>query len=119
MSYLLMLFVVSIFGALIGIKKPWMGGVAGLVFAPLPFLFSTPLNTVALAVSALIFIALSAAYGLLSFMVISGLKGGGHNIGQTCISGFGAHHPGGIILTDEELKMLKDRNIKPVRILSY
>ena len=59
------------------------------------------------------------AWGLVCSIIYSGLKGSGHNAGPTFISGFGAHHPGGIILSDEERIVLKDRNIKHEVIASY
>ena len=119
MIFFTMLFVVSILGALMGIKKPWLGGIAGLLIAPFLFYSSIPLNVITLILSAVVLCLLSAAYGFMSFMIVSGLKGGGHNVGQTYMSGFGAHHPGGIIFSEEELEILKDKNIKHVGILSY
>ncbi len=119
MTFFAMLFIVSILGAFFGCKKPWMGGLAGLLAAPFLFIFNIPFDVMTLLGSALLFTLLSTAYGFMSFIIISGLKGKGHNVGQTYGSGFGAHHPGGIILSHQELKKLKDKNIKPVQILSY
>jgi hypothetical protein len=59
------------------------------------------------------------AYGFVFSTIFSGLKGRGHSVGQTFRSGFGAHHPGGIILSDEEIKILSDKNIKREVIFSY
>ncbi len=119
MTFFAMLFIVCILGALIGMKNPWMGGIAGLLTTPFLFFSDVSQNVFFLMICTLLFFLLSAAYGFMSFIVLSGLKGGGHNVGQTYISGFGAHHPGGIILSDEELRVLKDKNIRHVRILSY
>ncbi len=59
------------------------------------------------------------AFAFICSIIYSGLKGGGHNRGPTYGSGFGAHHPGGIILSDEERQVLKERNIKREVIVSY
>ncbi len=119
MIFLTMLFVVCIFGALMGIRKPWMGGMAGLLTTPFLYFSGISQNVTILFIGMIIFFLLSTAYGFMSFIILSGLKGGGHNVGQTYMSGFGAHHPGGIILSDEGLKILKDKNIKRAGILSY
>jgi len=119
MTLFIMLVVVSILGALIGAKKPWLGGIAGLVMAPFLSIFNLSLDVVALTICAVALFLMSVAYGFLSFMIISGLKGGGHNTGQTYMSGFGAHHPGGIILSDAELQVLRDKKIRYVEHLSY
>lgn len=119
MSFYTMILVVSILGALIGIRKPWMGGIAGLVITPMLLFTRFPQNATTLIISALALFVLSSAYGLLSFALISGLKGGGHNGGLSYIIGFGAHHPGGIILSDEELKKVKKKGKKYVGVTSY
>lgn len=120
MIFLTILLIGSILGAVFGARKPWMGGVAGLLAAPTLFYFSTSLGMTSTIVGALVFVLLSTAYGYIASILISGLKGGGHNTGQTYVSGFGAHHPGGIILSDEELKGVADTNkIKRVAILGF
>ena len=119
MTIFAMLFVVSILGALFGVKKPWLGWIAGLLVAPVLFLSGIQLDIITLIGCTLFFVLLSAAYGYMSFIIFSGLKGGGHNVGQTYVSGFGAHHPGGIILSEEGLKILKEKNIRHSVILSY
>ena len=58
-------------------------------------------------------------FGLIFSMILSGIKGGGHNTGPTYGIGFGSHHPGGILLSDEERKVLKDGNIRREVIISY
>ena len=119
MIFFTLLFVVSILGALLGVRKPWLGGIAGLLVTPFLFLFSTSFSTVSLIISVFVVLLISIAYGFMSFMIISGLKGGGHTIGQTYMSGFGAHHPGGIILSNEELKILDHKGKKHTGILAY
>ena len=76
-------------------------------------------NIIPIVAGVLFFLLLGLAFGFICFIINSGLKGGGHNTGPTYGSGFGAHHPGGIILSDEERKVLKDRNIKREVIISY
>lgn len=76
-------------------------------------------NIIPFVISLLFFSLLGLACSFVCFLIFSGLKGRGHNIGPTCISGFGAHHPGGIILSDEERKVLKGRDLKRIFFLSY
>lgn len=59
------------------------------------------------------------AFVLIGSLLHSGLKGGGHNSGPTYGFGFGAHHPGGIMLSDKERKGLKKKNIIHEIIRSY
>ena len=76
-------------------------------------------NIIPIVIGTLIFCLLGLAWGLICSIIFSGLKGKGHNTGPTYISGFGAHHPGGIILSDEERKALKNKGIKREVIISY
>ena len=54
-----------------------------------------------------------------SVIIFSGLKGKGHKAGTTYVSGFGVHHPGGIILANGERKVLKEKNIWREIVISY
>ncbi|CAB5124935.1 hypothetical protein D3OALGB2SA_3221 [Olavius algarvensis associated proteobacterium Delta 3] len=72
-----------------------------------------------IGIGALIFLLSGLACVFVCSIFYSGLKGNRHNIGPTYGSGFGAHHPGGIILSDEERKALKDRYIIDEVIISY
>ena len=76
-------------------------------------------NIIPIVIGTLILFPLGLACGFVCFIIFSGLKGSGHNVGPTFISGFGAHHPGGIILSDEERKSLKDKDIRHAVIISY
>lgn len=118
MSLFFMIFIVSLCGTIIGAKKTWMGVIPGLLTAPYLFYFSSSLDIISIIISVLFLSLLGAAYGFMSSIIFSGLKGGGHNVGSIYIMGFGAHHPGGIILSDEELKV-QDRNIKREIFISY
>jgi hypothetical protein len=76
-------------------------------------------NIIEIVISMLFWSLLGLAWGGVCSIIYSGLKGSGHNAGPTFKSGFGAHHPGGIILSDEECEVLKDRYFKREVIISY
>ena len=76
-------------------------------------------NILPIVISMLFFSLSGLACCFVCGLLISGLKGRGHNVGPTYLSGFGAHHPGGVILSDEERKVLKDNNIEHEAIISY
>ena len=118
MSIFNMVLIVSFLGAIIGIKKPSMGGIPGLVMIPFLFYFSTSSSIFPTIFIILFLFVLGLAYGCISFIIFSGLKGGGDTVGSSYIMGFGAHHPGGIILSDEECKV-QGRNIKREIFISY
>ncbi len=113
------IFIVMLLGAIVGAKRPWAGGIAGLLIAPPLFYFSISSNIISLSIVALICFLLGFACGLVNFILLSGLKGRGHKAGTTYISGFGVHHPGGIILSNGERKVLKDKNIRREIVISY
>jgi len=50
-------------------------------------------NIIPIGIGTLIFFLSGLAWGFVCSIIFSGLKGRGHNIGPTYISGFGAHHP--------------------------
>ena len=112
-------FIVLLLGAVSGLKNPWLGGIAGLFIAPSLFYFNISSNVIPLVIVALICFLLSFACGCVSFILLSGLKGKGHKAGTTYISGFGVHHPGGIILSNGERKVLKEKNIRREIVISY
>ena len=76
-------------------------------------------NIIPIVISMLLFSILGLAWGFVCSIIYSGLKGSGHNIGPTYGIGFGAHHPGGIILSDEERDGLMGRNFRREVIISY
>jgi hypothetical protein len=119
MSLSTIIFIVGLLGAVSGVKKPWMGGIAGLVIAPSLFYFSISSNIIPLVLVTLICFLLGLACGFASSILISGLKGKGHQAGTTYVSGFGVHHPGGIILANGERQVLKDKNIQREIVISY
>ena len=119
MSLSTIVFIVALLGTLAGIKKPWMGGIAGLIIAPSLFYFSISSNIIPLVIVTLICSLFGLACSFASSILFSGLKGKGHKAGTTYVSGFGVHHPGGIILSNGERKVLKDKNLKREVVISY
>jgi hypothetical protein len=113
------IFIVGLLGAVLGVKKPWIGGITGAVTAPLLFYFSISSNILHLVVVTLICFLLALACGFASSVFFAGLKGKGHKAGTTYVSGFGVHHPGGIILSNGERKVLKDKNLRREIVISY
>jgi hypothetical protein len=119
MSLSTIIFFVGLLGAIFGVKKPWIGGITGLLIAPSLFYFGISSNIIPLVIVTLICSLLGLACGCASSILLSGLKGKGHNVGTTYIGGFGVHHPGGIILSNGERKVLKDNHINREIIISY
>jgi len=76
-------------------------------------------DIIPIIINVLIFSLFGLACSFVCHLIISGLKGSRHNNGPTFISGFGAHHPGGIILSDEERVVMENRNFKREIIISY
>lgn len=118
MSLFTMIFIVSFCGAIIGAKKPWLGGLPGLLMVPLLIYFNISLNIIPLIFNMLFLCILGLAYGFISSIIFSGLKGGGPTVDSTYIMGFGAHHPGGIILSAGE-RQEQNRNDKGEFYISY
>ena len=119
MSLSTIIFIVGLLGAVFGVKKPWMGGITGLLIGPSLFYFGISSNIIPLVIVTLICFLLGIACGFVSSILFSGLKGKGHKAGTTYVSGFGVHHPGGIILSNGERKVLRDKNIKREILISY
>ena len=113
------IFIVGLLGAIFGIKKPWFGGISSILIAPLLFYFHISPNIIPLAIVTLICFLLGLASGFTSSILFSGLKGKGHKAGTTYVSGFGVHHPGGLILSNGERRVLKDKNINREIVISY
>ena len=119
MNLCTILFIVGLLGAILGIKKPWLGGISGLIIAPLLFYFAVSSRIIPLVIVTLFCFLFAYATGLISATVLSGLKGKGHKAGTTYVSGFGVHHPGGIILSNGERKDLRYKNIRREVVISY
>ena len=113
------IFFVGLLGAVCGVKKPWMGGISGLLIGPSLFYFSISSNIIPLVIISLICFLIGITCGLASSIIVSGLKGKGHKAGTTYVSGFGVHHPGGLILSNGERQVLKDKNIGREIVISY
>ena len=119
MNLCTILFIVGLLGAVLGIKKPWLGGISGLLIAPLLFIVFISSNIIPLIIVTLFCFLFALASGFISAVLFSGLKGKGHKAGTTYMSGFGAHHPGGIILSNGERKELRYKNIRREVVISY
>ena len=119
MSLSTIVFVVVLLGVIFGAKKPWLGWTAAIIVGPSLFYFSISSKFIPLVVITLFCFLFGIACGYVSSILISGLKGRGHKAGTTYISGFGVHHPGGIVLSNGERKVLKDKNIKREIVISY
>ena len=113
------LFIVGLLGVFLGIKKPWLGGISGLIIGPLLFYFAVSSSIIPLVIVTLFCFLFAYASGFISAMLVSGLKGKGHKAGTTYVSGFGVHHPGGIILSNGERKDLRYKNIRREVVISY
>ena len=113
------IFMVGLLGAIFGVKKPWFGGITGLLITPFLFYFYISPNIIPLVIVSIICFLLGLASGFASSIIFSGLKGKGHKPGTTYVSGFGVHHPGGIILSNGERQVLKDKNINREIVISY
>ena len=103
-------------GAVLGSRKPWIGGAAGLLTIPLLYLNSSS-SVVFSVILTLLCGLLGLASGLAGSMLISGLRGKAFKPGPSYVGGFGVHHPGGLFLSDEEREGLvnQDREI----VISY
>jgi hypothetical protein len=97
MSLHTIVFVVGLIAVIIGVKRPWLGGFAGLIVFSL--LFYVDISTriiLSLAIAPIGFL-FSLASAFASSIISSGLKSKGNMACSSYMSGFGAHHPGGII----------------------
>ena len=113
------IFIFGLLGAVLGVIKPWLGGVAGLLIAPSLFYFSISPSIITLLIVTLACSLLGLACSYISSIFLSGLKGKAYNGGTTYMSGFGVHHPGGFILSNGERKVLKEKNIKCEIVIAY
>ena len=113
------IFMVGLLGAVFGVKKPLIGWITGLLIAPFLFYFNISPNITPLIIVTLICFLLGLASGFASSILFSGLKGKGHKAGTAYMSGFGVHHPGGIILSNGERMVLKHKNINREIVISY
>ncbi|MBW2611900.1 MAG: hypothetical protein JRE12_05980 [Deltaproteobacteria bacterium] len=113
------IFIVGLFGSIFGFKKPWVGGIGGLLIGPSLFYFNISSNIISLFIITIVSLLLGLACGYLSSMLVSGLKGKRYKTGTTYASGFGVHHPGGIFPSNEEDNALKDKNNKREKVTSY
>ena len=97
MSLHTIVFIVGLIAVILGAKKPWLGGLTGLIVFSLLFYIDISTNIILLIVIAPIGFLFSLATAFASSIISSGLKSKGNMTCSSYMSGFGAHHPGGII----------------------
>ena len=97
MSLHTIIFIVALIAVIIGIKRPWLGGFTGLIVFSLLFYADISTNIILLTAIAPIGFLFSTAAAFTSSIFASGLKSKGNMACSSHMSGFGAHHPGGII----------------------
>ena len=119
MSLSTILIIAGLLGAVLGVKKPWIGGLTGFLIGPSLCYISFSSNPVPLAIVTLFCFLLGLACGFVSSILMAGLKGKGHKPGTAYVGGFGVHHPGGIILSNGERSVLKEKNIRREILISY
>jgi hypothetical protein len=97
MSLHTIVFIVGLIAVMIGARKPWLGGLAGLAAFSLLFYLDISSSIILLIVVAPIGFMFCLAAAFASSIIFSGLKSKGNMTCSSYMSGFGAHHPGGII----------------------
>ena len=106
MSLHTIVFIVGLLAVIIGVKRPWLGGLAGLIAFSLMFYVDISESIILLVVIAPIGFLFSLATAFASSIISSGLKSKGNMTCSSYMSGFGAHHPGGIICTVKNSKKI-------------
>jgi len=111
MSLSTVIIIVGATGAIFGVKRPWIGGIAGLIIFPLLLYIFISTKLIFLAFAIIFGFLIGIGIGFVSSLIFSGLRGRGHSSGPSYMSGFGGGRggapPGGIILSDEERKNIK------------
>ena len=97
MSLHTIVFVVGLIAVILGAKKPWVGGLAGFIAFSSLFYIDISTSIILLIVIAPIGFLFSLAAAFASSIISSGLKSKGNMTCSSYMSGFGVHHPGGII----------------------
>lgn len=102
--------------AILGVKKPQIGGIAGVIALPLLGYIFSDKEGIELLLFSLIGLVMGLLTGFLSSIILSGLRGKGHSTGPGYLGGFGGGrgggNPGGIILSDEERRNLKKGKLR-------
>jgi len=99
--------IVGLLAVIFGSKRPWLGGLAGLIVFSLLFYVDISTNIILLIVTAPIGFLFSLAAAFASSIISSGLKSKGNMTCSSYMSGFGVHHPGGIICAVKNGKEIK------------
>ena len=107
MSLQTIIFIVALLAVIFGVKKPWFAGLAGLVvFSLLFYVFISTNIFLLIAISPIGFL-FSLATAFASSIIFSGLKSKGNLTCSSYMSGFGVHHPGGIICSVKNGREIK------------
>ena len=110
-SFAVYVIMVLIFSAFLGLRNPQIGGMTGAIVLPLICYLFSGNEGLELILISLIGMAIGLSSGFLFPILISGMRGKGHNSGPSYMGGFGGGRggglPGGIILSDDERKNLK------------
>jgi hypothetical protein len=107
MSLQTIIFIVGLLAIIFGVKNPWFGGLAGLIVFLLLFYVDISTNIILLIVVTPIGFLFSLATAFASSIISSGLKSKGNMTCSSYMSGFGVHHPGGIICSVKNGKEIK------------
>ena len=119
MSLSTILIIAGLLGAILGVKKPWIGGIAGFLTGSSLCYISISSNIIPVVIVTLFCFLLGLACGFVRSILIAGLKGKGHKAGTTYVGGFGVHHPGGIALSNGGRSVIKEKNIRREILVSY
>jgi hypothetical protein len=107
MSLHTIVFIVGLIAVIIGAQRPWLGGLAGLIVFSMLFYVDISTSIILLMALAPIGFLFSLATAFASAIISSGLKSKGNMTCSSFMSGFGAHHPGGIICSVKNGKKIQ------------
>ena len=100
-------FIVGLLAIIFGAKKPFIGGLAGVAVFSLLFYQYIATDFILVMLITPIGFLFSSAAALTSSIIFSGLKSKGNGTCSSYMSGFGVHHPGGIICSVKNGKEIK------------
>ena len=107
MSLHTIILIVGLLAIIFGAKKPFWGGLASVIVFSLLFYQYIATDFFLLMLITPIGFLFSMATAFTSFTILSGLKGKGNKTCSSYMSGFGVHHPGGIICSVKNGKEIK------------
>ena len=107
MSFHTIIFIVALLAAVIGAKRPFLGGLAGFIVLVLLYYMQISAHLILILVVAPLGSLFSLGTAFASAIIFSGLKSKGNKTCASYMSGFGVHHPGGIICSVKNGKEIK------------